>query len=166
MPTLDANGSRMSMTSAQRSVAVDDNRTQHVRLFFAIYRLDSCLGQATPGRLQQWSADVHEALNLLLSAMLESSECVCLDQGLIEEIRFTTPRLLNRIDDLRAEFEGLIAQANAVQRELSHNISEENANYADFRQRLGWLLAAVKHHQAKEVDLVFEAIQVDIGVGN
>ncbi len=39
-------------------------------------------------------------------------------------------------------------------------------HFSDIRQRLSWLLTAVKHHQAKEVDLVYEAIQVDIGVGD
>ncbi len=99
MATTDSNGSWVAMTPTQRDTAVDDNRTQHIRLSFAIHRLESCLGHAAPGRLQQWAANVSDGrLEVLLSAMFESRECVCLDDGLVEEIKITTPRLLNRIE--------------------------------------------------------------------
>ena len=51
MISKDQNSIRKPMSGAQRELAIDDNRTQHVRLVFAIHRLEACLGQAAPGRV-------------------------------------------------------------------------------------------------------------------
>ena len=154
------------MTQEQRDFAVDDNRTQHVRLTFAMRRLEGCLGQAAPGREPDWIKEVSLALDLLLAAMSESQELVCRDGSLIDEIKYTTPRLLKRIENLRNEFDGLVAQARSLQEQLAHAGNRSNMSFADLRQRVDRLLSAMKHHQAKEVDLIYEAINVDIGIGD
>lgn len=162
----DQNGMRPLMTAQQRKAAVDDNRTQHVRLVFAIHRLEACLGQAAPGREQAWQDEVNAALDLLLVAMDESRDCVCRDDGLIEEIRVEKPFLANRIASLQAEFDGVVSQARALKRQLADADPNEQICVSDLRQRTSWLLTALRHHQAKEADLVYEAINVDIGVGD
>ena len=165
--TLTDNGkSHLIMTFDQREVAVDDNRTQHVRLVFAIHRLEACLGQAAPGREVDWLREVRHALDLLVAAMNESQEMVCRDDGLIEEIKHTTPRLLSRIEDLREEFEGLLTQARGLHEQLAKTDDRSDTSFSDLRQRMDWLVSAIRHHQAKEVDLIYEAINVDIGIGD
>ncbi|QEG24692.1 hypothetical protein [Mariniblastus fucicola] len=159
------------MTVAERDVAKDDDRTQHVRLVFAIHRLEACLGQAAPGRETEWQQEVNRALDLLLAAMKESRECVQRDDGLIEEIKLEKPYLLKRIKNLRAEFDGLFNQAAALQDQMKDASDKDSSEtqqigFADLRQRMSWLLSALRHHQAKEADLVYEAFNVDIGVGD
>lgn len=158
--------SRQLMTDVQRDIAADDNRTQHVRLTFSMHRLEHCLGQAAPGREEGWLADVGNALDLLIVAMKESQEVVCRDDGLIEEIKYTAPQLINRIDNLRDEFDGLRQQATTLRDQLAAAAKRTNTAFADLRQRMDWLLSGLKHHQAKETDLIYEAINVDIGVGD
>ena len=166
MDIANKNGSRLGMTSQQRHLATDDNRTQHVRLSFAMHRLESCLGHAAPGRLEAWCDEVHSSFDLFITAMRESQECVINDKGLIEDIKTNSPHLLHRIDELANEFNGLLEQSVSLQKEISQIKDANHANFADLRQRFGWLLTAVKHQQAKEVDLVYEALNVDIGVGD
>ena len=157
---------RTPMTDVQREVAIDDNRTQHVRLVFAIHRLEACLGQAAPGRESDWQDEVNNSLDLLLAAMKESRDCVCRDDGLIEEIKIEKPFLVRRIKNLRAEFDGLFNQAKALQDQIKDATETQQIGFADLRQRMDWLLSGLKHHQAKEADLVYEAFNIDLGVGD
>lgn len=157
---------RKAMTDAERDVATDDNRTQHVRLVFAMHRLEACLGNAAPGRESDWQGEVQNALDLLIAAMKESRECVLRDDGLIEEIKLEKPFLVKRIKNLRAEFDGLFNQALALQDQIKDASETQQIGFADLRQRMSWLLSALRHHQAKEADLVYEAFNVDIGVGD
>ena len=166
MNIANRNGSRLGMTTDERHVAVDDNRTQHVRLSFAMHRLESCLGHAAPGRLDAWCDEVLSAFDLFITAMRESQECVASKHGLVEDIKTRFPQLLHRVEELKNEFDGLLEQSISLQKEISKIKNTNHANFADLRQRLGWLLTAVKHQQAKEVDLVYEALNVDIGVGD
>ena len=167
MTTSNENGkTRRLMTSEQRAIAADDNRTQHIRLTFSMHRLEHSLGQAAPGREEKWLGDVVKALELLVVAMNESQDIVCRDDGLIEEIKHTTPRLLSRIANLRDEFDGLLQQATTLREQLKQAVSRSNTAFTDLRQRMDWLLSGLKHHQAKETDLIYEAINVDIGVGD
>ena len=157
---------RQLMSDVQRDIAADDNRTQHVRLTFSMHRLEHCLGQAAPGREELWLADVGNALDLLIVAMKESQEVVCRDEGLVEEIKHTSPRLVNRIDNLRDEFDGLLQQAATLRDQLAGAAKRSHTAFADLRQRMDWLLSGLRHHQAKETDLIYEAINVDIGIGD
>lgn len=167
MPTSNKNGeSRQTMTPEQREIAADDNRTQHIRLTFSMHRLENSLGQAAPGREEKWLSDVDKALELLIVAMNESKEIVCRDDGLIEEIKHTTPRLLSRIVNLRDEFDGLFQQATTLRDQLKQAANRSNTAFTDLRQRMDWLLSGLRHHQAKETDLIYEATNVDIGIGD
>ena len=162
----DNSKTRTPISSDQRDVAADDNRTQHIRLTFTMHRLEACLGQAAPGRETKWLDEVHRALDLLLAAMSESEAVVYRDDGLIEEIKYTTPRLLSRIANLQDEFDGLATQAKTLREQLVETSKRSNTAFADLRQRVDWLLSGLRHHQAKEVDLIFEAMNVDIGIGD
>lgn len=144
--------------------ALDDNRTQHVRLLFAIHRLEACLGQAAPGREEAWQQEVQQALQLLSVAMRESQDCVSSDGGLVESIRFEKPFLAGRIASLQAEFEDLRGQIQSTRKRLAESVLE--FDFADMRQQIAGILTALRQHQAKEADLVYEAINVDLGVGD
>ena len=166
MISKDPRVTRKPMTDTEREVAIDDNRTQHVRLVFAMHRLEACLGQAAPGRESDWQNQVNNSLDLLIVAMNESRDCVCRDDGLIEEIKIEKPFLVRRIKNLRAEFDGLFNQAKALQDQIKDAAETQQIGFADLRQRMDWLLSGLKHHQAKESDLVYEAFNIDIGVGD
>ncbi len=157
---------KRKQNSAEREIVIDDNRTQHVRLVFAMQRLESCLGHAAPGREAAWQEEVNQSLDLLIAAMSESRDCVSRDGGLMEEIKSNHQHLLPRISNLRAEFDGLHNQAKAFQDQIKDSSQNAELGFSDLRQRMTWLLAGLKHHQAKESDLIYEAINVDIGVGD
>jgi hypothetical protein len=52
-----------------------------------------------------------------------------------------------------------------LQRHLSNYGADEVPDCHDIRRRCTLLLNALRHHQAAEIDLVYESFDVDIGGG-
>ena len=135
-------------------------------LRFQCTGLKTAWAKQLPDERKSGSAMSVTALDLLIVAMNESQEVVSQEDGVIEEIKHTTPRLLSRIANLRDEFDGLLQQANTLRDQLAVAAKRSNTAFSDLRQRMDWLLSGIKHHQAKETDLIYEAFNVDIGVGD
>ncbi|HUP75156.1 MAG TPA: hypothetical protein VM282_19080 [Acidimicrobiales bacterium] len=51
-------------------------------------------------------------------------------------------------------------------REQLEQTNEPAWNYGDVRERLRALLKALHHHRAREADLVFEALSVELGIND
>ena len=66
---------------------------------------------------------------------------------------------------IQQEFDEMIRRCDATIEHLHSDRQEETIDYADIRQRVTWLLTSLKHHQAREADLVFETYGLDIGIG-
>lgn len=79
----------------------------------------------------------------------------------IQKTKFDAARAeLSNDDDLRG-----LKDPSAQDQEFPSNASkgeQEPIDYADIRQRITWLLASLKHHQARGADLVYEAYGLDI----
>jgi len=83
--------------------------------------------------------------------------------GLLADIIAEEPRFENRIKSLQQEYRSLLQQFASLQEQFSQSETNELNDFADIRQRLALLLTAVRHHQPREYDLIFEAISTDIG---
>jgi hypothetical protein len=86
--------------------------------------------------------------------------------GLFGDLESVEPNFHRRIERLRHEHADLLRQAEAIDKHLAHHMEAEPLSFHDVRQRCGWWLTALRHHQALEADLVFELYDVDIGVGD
>lgn len=76
--------------------------------------------------------------------------------SLLSDLAHHQPRLRNRARALRLQYAKLRDTIAAVRRELDEH-PEAGLDYADVRQRLGWVLTALRHQRARESDLIYEA---------
>jgi len=150
-------------TSQQRGVGVSQG--DRTRSLDAMHLLETMIGRAAPGRDVDWQADIVDALRQLEPALRQQQASYEDPTSLLAEIGQEHPRLRTWVRQLHRQWSELAANAQSLREQLEQ--AEEPAwDYADVRERLHALLKALHHHRAREADLVFEALSVDLGIND
>jgi hypothetical protein len=126
------------------------------RTLAAMHRLESVLATAAPRREQDWRVAVSSALIALDEATAEEADNAQSSDSLLSDVSRTQPRLRNRVRGLRLQYRQLRDVVGSLRRELEAD-GGSAVDYADVRQRLGWVLTALRHQRARESDLIYEA---------
>jgi hypothetical protein len=150
-------------TSAQTR-AVDVSRDDRQRSLDAMHLLEAMAGAASPGRELDWRGDVVEALRGLSAAIAEQDATYDDPASLLNEIALEHPRLRTWIRQLRRQWQELADSASALATRLAE-ADDAAWNPAEVREQLRWLMSSLHHHRAREADVVFEALNVDLGAG-
>ena len=164
MSTTDDASSSEGLTPEQRT-NFDDRQVDQDRTLVAMHALEAALATPAPGREDTWREAVVGALDVLEAATAEEADNAQRPDSLLADIAHTQPRLRNRVRGLRIQY----AQLRDTIASLQHEIREPNAtfDFADVRQRLGWVLTGLRHQRARESDLIYEAyyeaFRVDLG---
>jgi len=140
-----------SQRAGQETRAQDQDRT-----LAAMHELEAALGAAAPGRESSWRAAVLDALIVLDDATTEEYTNSTSYDSLLSDIKRTQPRLRTRVRGLRTQYEQLRTTIMSIRSELT-NPEDDRTDFADMRQRLAWLLTALRHQRARESDLIYEA---------
>lgn len=130
----------------------------------ALAALEDALASGSPGRESAWLDRVLEALAVLARSLDQQMFSDQTDHSLLEEIRRDHPRFAGRIDHLHQEQEAMRTEVDMLHAEL--NARERAVNVASVRNRLAELGRRYRHHRARAADLVLEAVNVDLGVGD
>lgn len=141
-------------------------RNEYDALVEAIQRLETALASAAPGRERDWNERVVENLRAVANLLEEHVRSADAADGLLADIETTRPALLHRVERLRQEHRNLLQQTRALHRQIEHLGEGELPDFRDVRHRTTWLLNYLRHHQAIEADLIFEAFCRDVGVGD
>jgi hypothetical protein len=120
-----------------------------------MHELEAALGAAAPGRESSWRAAVLAALVVLDEATDDEYANASDPDSLLSDIRRTQPRLRTRVRGLRTQYAHLRQTITSMRAELTK--PDDDIDYADVRQRLAWLLTALRHQRARESDLIYEA---------
>ena len=132
-----------------------------------MHDLEAALGAAAPGRESSWRAQVLDALVVLDDATDDEYTNATNPDSLLSDIKRTQPRLRTRVRGLRTQYEQVRQTIMSVRAELAKP-EDDSTDFADVRQRLAWLLTALRHQRARESDLIYEAyyeaFQTDLGV--
>ncbi len=144
----------------------EEGRSERVRILMASHRTEAALTAPAPARESQWKNHVYQSLNLLRASLREASQRGESAGGLIADLKSVGEKYYHRVGLLQQEFDEMIRRCDAMIEHLRSQGHEESIDYADIRQRVSWLLTSLKHHQAREADLVFEAYGLDIGIGD
>lgn len=163
------NGSNPRMSNrfaTLQEVYLEEGRSERVRILMATHRAEAALTAPAPGREAQWKENVHQALSLVRASLGEASRRGESAGGLIADLKTVGSQYYHRVERLQREFDEMIRRCDATIEHLESQGDEELVDYADIRQRVTWLLTSLKHHQAREADLVYEAYGLDIGIGD
>jgi hypothetical protein len=140
-------GQRAGLTARQ----FDQDRT-----LAAMHSLEAALAEAAPGREGNWRGAVADALGVLSEVTTEEAENADRPDSLLSDLARTQPRLRNRVRGVRFQYRQLRDTIASIHSELDGH-TDENFDFSDLRQRLGWLLTALRHQRARESDLIYEA---------
>jgi hypothetical protein len=136
--------------SGLRARQVDQDRTLE-----AMHRLEAALAEAAPKREGPWLDAVLGALGDLETVASEELANAERPDSLLSDLSRNQPRMRNRARALRLQYVKLRETISGIRQELGGN--HEHIDFADVRQRLGWVLTALRHQRARESDLIYEA---------
>ncbi len=142
-------------TEQQRS-GLHEHQVAQDRTLEAMHTLEAALAEAAPLREGSWRTSVLDALSVLETATAEESANAERPDSLLSDLSRTQPRLRNRARALRLQYKELRDKIGQLRREVGE-LDEARIDYADLRQRLGWVLTALRHQRARESDLIYEA---------
>jgi hypothetical protein len=152
---MEANRDDAGFSSQQRS-GLDARRADHDQTLEAMHRLEAALGEAAPGREERWRHEVLESLSVLEAATAEEADNARRPDSLLSDLSHNQPRLRNRARALRLQYAKVRDTIAALRQELEEG-EDGGVDYADVRQRLGWVLTSLRHQRARESDLIYEA---------
>jgi len=142
--------------SEQQQSRLDARRADHDRTLDAMHRLEAALADAAPGREERWRDEVLQSLSLLEAAAAEEADNARRPDSLLSDLAHNQPRLRNRARALRLQYEKVRDTIASLRHELDGR-QDAGVDFADVRQRIGWVLTSLRHQRARESDLIYEA---------
>jgi hypothetical protein len=139
----------------QQRFGLESRRADQDRTLDAVHRLEAALSEAAPRREEPWRDAVLEALSDLEAATTEEAENAMRPDSLLSDLARNQPRLRNRVRALRIQYAKVRDTIVSMREELARD--DAGVDYGDVRQRLGWVLTALRHQRARESDLIYEA---------
>lgn len=137
------------------SSAMSTRQADQDRTLAAMHDLEDALAAAGPGREGPWSEAVRAALDILSDVATQEEANAAEPDSLLSDIARNQPRLRHRVHGLRAQYRQVRDTIDVLRPELERDPA--SIDVADLRQRLAWLLAALRHQRARESDLIYEA---------
>jgi len=147
----------------QGAQLVDESRLTRAHMLAAMRALEGALAKPASHRETEWTSSVMEELGALEDAMMRQLAELEGDDNTLAALAREQPRLLPRIQQLRQQYGDLVRQVSSLRDQFTADGAPQSE---ETRQRLAWILTALKHFQAKETDLMYEALQVDIGAAD
>ena len=160
----------MSDGSAQRP---DDDRVDRAAelardarqaSLHALHVLEYALSAPVPRRERTWLHRVTLAVDALAAALDRQIHAEDESLGLLSEIALCEPRYATQIRRLRQEQIDLAIAVASLREQIEPN-PELPIDTADVRDRLATLARRYRQHRAREADLIYEAVGVELDVG-
>jgi len=164
-PAVPAEQARSRIGSVILDPAVKTSKAGRFDTLEALHALEDALAAPAPRRERTWLHRVLSALDVL-SDMLDSQTAGDEEtSSLLSEIRRDDPRLGPRVDRLRAEQADLRIAITSLRDQLAPDAAVP-VDTADIRDRLTSIARRLRAQRARESDLVYEAVNIDLGVGD
>jgi hypothetical protein len=123
--------------------------------------VESALAKASGA--EQWVHSVTDELESLEEALRAEEEESSIPDALLSLLAGANPRRFGvRVRHLREQLSDLIRQVASLRQELDAE-DPKDVDAGDLRHRIGWILRALHHYRARLTDLVYEAIERDLG---
>lgn len=145
-----------SGSSGEERAGWERRQLDQDRTLTAVHELESALAEPAPGREVDWRATVVSALGVLDATTAEEAANAERPDSLLSDIARSHPRLRPRVRGVRVQYRHLREAIAALRTELEEH-PEAGLDYGDLRQRVSWILSALRHQRARESDLIYEA---------
>lgn len=151
----------MSERDSPEDAAFLVSQSEQDRTLLAIHRVESAVAKASGA--EQWVHKATDELESLEEALRAEEAESSLPDALLSLLAGTNPRRFGvRVRHLHEQLSDLIRQVASLRQELDTEDPEE-VDAGDLRHRIGWILRALHHYRARLTDLVYEAIERDLG---
>jgi hypothetical protein len=154
----------VTVRGKEHSDALAAVRFRRDELYEAILAVERALTAPAAGRTQSWSSRLRRALGDLHTALENHVEVAEETGGLFEEIMSREPRLANAIGRLRYDHAALMETLAEANRRLGS--VHEAASVEEMREIVLALLQGIFAHRHRGAELVYEAYNVDVSVGD
>jgi hypothetical protein len=136
---------------------VDARARDRDRTLAAAHDLEAAISAPAPGREHAWRDKVLGALEALEFATADEEANAERPDSLLSDIARNEQRLRHRVHGLRTQYRHVRDRIGALEQELG---AADSLEVADVRQRLTWVLDALRYHRAREADLIYEALDI------
>jgi hypothetical protein len=152
---LDDNGSILDAALRRRAELHDSTKS-----------LVRALEAASPGREHAWLHRVSDALGVLREDFTEHVDMNEAPEGIHAEMLHVQPRLASRVRRLAEDHVVISDRIDAAMALVSRGESEDvRTQVAEVRDACTQVVALITRHRQRSSDLVYEAYNTDIGIG-
>ena len=152
----------------QNRAALDAVRVRRDLLFETILELESALGAPASDRVAAWATEVSAALDRLRSVFEHHVADTESDGGFFDEIMDDEPRLSRAVERMRADHVTIATTADELAERLRALRADAGPTTDVDAIRAGVLdlIRALLVHRHRGSELVYEAYNVDLSVGD
>lgn len=147
--------------SASHQGAFDAAQFERDRTLISVRRVEDALSRASGG--DSWAAELKSSLDSLRAAMTEERQELERPASLLAMISAERPRRFGpRVRGIREQYNDIVRQLESFQSELEL-WDGSVGDVGDVRHRADWIIRALHNCRNRQADLVFEALEVDLG---
>lgn len=148
----------------RRSGLVDSSRSDRSRSLDAIHYLEKIASSPGTGRLDEWRTELSDALGRLASQFRNQYATSAGEDSLLGSVVAEAPHLASRVETLRNRQLRLLERIEGLSGYLAD--SSRPVDVAGLRGEVRDLVNEAQALRTEESDLVYEALYVDLGVGD
>lgn len=135
-------------------------------LLHTMHGLESALASPGPGREGRWATRVEYELDVVLESLDAHVQSAEQEGGLFAHILESAPNAATWVERLREDHAELRREVVDLRARIARFRGDDSVDPHDFRMLAARVLHSLRRHEAKETDLIFETLWVDIGVGD
>jgi hypothetical protein len=152
---------RADPTRKQRARSSLECQGDRDRILEAMHALEKAVGSGSR-KNDGWKLTVDAALAQLEAAFAEQQASYHDPTSLMAQIAQDDRRLRTFVRQLHHRWDELAATARTLREQLAHDEPLDAWTVADVRDHIRWLMTALHHHRAREADLVYDALEIDL----